>query len=467
MGTSSQDENDTLDFWRDWDLSELTEAEYLGKVLGPKYLSLNLVIPLTIAYVVIFITGIFGNVATCTVIVRNSSMQTATNYYLFSLAISDLTLLILGLPNELSVFWQQYPWELGTGLCKIRAYVSEMSSYVSVLTIVAFSMERYLAICHPLRVYSMSGLKRPIRFILAAWSIAIVSAIPFAIYTKVNFVEYPPGSGNYSADSAICAMLLPEMPKLPLYELSCIVFFLMPMLVILVVYTRMGLKIKSSTRETLGPIQASFVHGDHRQVQSRKSVIRMLSAVVIMFFLCWAPFHAQRLLYIYAQDSDYYPDLNEWLYILSGCLYYFSTTVNPILYNLMSIKYRQAFKRTICCGTRGTASKISTAKKSHPRRCDSSYEPDHNVICSVRHTIVQAKEIFCFTSSRQENIKDSSSNNGNASNFPQNAYSLQKEDSSSTFLFERGHLLARQQPSNESTSTKRSEDTVSVAKSSL
>jgi len=96
MGTSSQDENGTLDFWRDWDLSDLTEVEYLSKVLGPKYLSLRLVIPLTIAYVVIFITGIFGNVATCTVIVRNASMQTATNYYLFSLAISDLTLLMLG-----------------------------------------------------------------------------------------------------------------------------------------------------------------------------------------------------------------------------------------------------------------------------------------------------------------------------------------------------------------------------------
>ncbi|XP_071643231.1 neuropeptides capa receptor-like [Temnothorax longispinosus] len=466
MGTSSMDENDTLDFWRDWDLSNLTEAEYLSKVLGDKYMPLRLAIPLTIAYVVIFITGVFGNVATCTVIIRNSSMQTATNYYLFSLAISDLTLLILGLPNELSVFWQQYPWALGTGLCKIRAYVSEMSSYVSVLTIVAFSMERYLAICHPLRVYSISGLRRPIQFIVAAWSIGMVSAIPFAIYPKVNFVEYPPGSGNYSADSAICAMLLPDMPKYPLYELSCIVFFLIPMLVILVVYTRMGLKIKSSTKETLGPIQGSYVHGDHRQVQTRKSVIRMLSAVVIMFFLCWAPFHAQRLLYIYAQESDYYPDLNQCLYIVSGCLYYFSTTVNPILYNLMSIKYRQAFIQTICCRTRRPTSKSLMAKESHPRRCDSSNE--RSVVCSVRYTIAQAKEMFCFTPSRQESIKDINRTNGNASNFSQNAYSSQKEDSSSTFLFERGHLLAYQQPSNESTtSTKRSEDTVSIAKSSL
>lgn len=96
METSGEDENETLDFWRDWDLSNLTETEYLNKVLGPRYLPLRLVIPLTIAYLLIFVAGVFGNIVTCTVIVRNASMQTATNYYLFSLAISDLTLLMLG-----------------------------------------------------------------------------------------------------------------------------------------------------------------------------------------------------------------------------------------------------------------------------------------------------------------------------------------------------------------------------------
>lgn len=96
MDTLNENNNDQLDFWRDWDLANLTETEYLNRVLGPKYLAMKMVIPLTIAYVVIFITGIFGNVATCTVIVRNASMQTATNYYLFSLAISDLILLVLG-----------------------------------------------------------------------------------------------------------------------------------------------------------------------------------------------------------------------------------------------------------------------------------------------------------------------------------------------------------------------------------
>lgn len=57
---------------------------------------LFVLILVTVCYAVIFIAGILGNLITCLVIYRNKSMHTATNYYLFNLAISDLTLLLLG-----------------------------------------------------------------------------------------------------------------------------------------------------------------------------------------------------------------------------------------------------------------------------------------------------------------------------------------------------------------------------------
>ena len=53
-------------------------------------------VPITIIYVIMFITGVLGNLAVCFVIIRNRSMHTATNYYLFSLAVSDLVILLLG-----------------------------------------------------------------------------------------------------------------------------------------------------------------------------------------------------------------------------------------------------------------------------------------------------------------------------------------------------------------------------------
>lgn len=64
-----------------------------------------LVMPITVLYAIIFITGLLGNVSTCIVIACNKSMHTATNYYLFSLAISDLLLLISGLPPEMYRIW--------------------------------------------------------------------------------------------------------------------------------------------------------------------------------------------------------------------------------------------------------------------------------------------------------------------------------------------------------------------------
>ena len=51
---------------------------------------------LTTVYVIIFLTGVIGNVIVCVVIVRHHTMHTATNYYLFSLAISDLMFLLMG-----------------------------------------------------------------------------------------------------------------------------------------------------------------------------------------------------------------------------------------------------------------------------------------------------------------------------------------------------------------------------------
>lgn len=68
------------------------------------------------------------------------------------------------------------------------------SSYTSVLTIVAFSTERYLAICQPIHSYTTSSPRIALRVIVVLWCVSLLSATPFAVYTKINYVEYPPGT---------------------------------------------------------------------------------------------------------------------------------------------------------------------------------------------------------------------------------------------------------------------------------
>ena len=48
------------------------------------------------------------------------------------------------------------------------------------------------------------------------------------------------------------------------------------------------------------------------------------------------------------EDRSYVRNVIQYvLYYISGVLYYVSSVINPILYNIMSLKFRQAFKNTI------------------------------------------------------------------------------------------------------------------------
>lgn len=124
------------------------DSEYnnISEILGPKRDPLYVVIPITFIYMLIFITGVIGNISTCIVISKNKSLKTATNYYLFSLAVSDFLLLLSGVPQEMYSIWSKYPYVFGEMFCVLRGLVAETSANATVLTITAFTVERYVAV---------------------------------------------------------------------------------------------------------------------------------------------------------------------------------------------------------------------------------------------------------------------------------------------------------------------------------
>lgn len=83
--TANEDVLNNTDVWK-----------YLSEQWGPQQLELEVAVPFTVLNLLIFVSGLLGNIAVCVVIIRHPSMHTATNYYLFNLAVSDLTLLIFG-----------------------------------------------------------------------------------------------------------------------------------------------------------------------------------------------------------------------------------------------------------------------------------------------------------------------------------------------------------------------------------
>ena len=71
----------------------------------------------------------------------------------------------------------------------------------------------------------------------------------------------------------------------------------------------------------------------------------ILVGVVVAFYVCWTPFHAQRIFSIYGNpQSVFHAQLFNALVHISGILYFVSTAINPILYHILSEDFRKAFK---------------------------------------------------------------------------------------------------------------------------
>ncbi|XP_039231749.1 somatostatin receptor type 5 isoform X2 [Drosophila yakuba] len=300
--------------------------------------SLTLRTAFTVCYALIFVAGVLGNLITCIVISRNNFMHTATNFYLFNLAVSDLILLVSGIPQELYNLWYPDMYPFTDAMCIMGSVLSEMAANATVLTITAFTVERYIAICHPFRQHTMSKLSRAIKFIFAIWLAAFLLALPQAMQFSVV----------YQNEGYSCTMENDFYAHV--FAVSGFIFFCGPMTAICVLYVLIGVKLKRSRLLQSLPRRTFDAN---RGLNAQGRVIRML-AVAVAFFLCWAPFHAQRLMAVYglnlinigisrAAFNDYFRILDY----TSGVLYFLSTCINPLLYNIMSHKFREAFKITL------------------------------------------------------------------------------------------------------------------------
>lgn len=321
----------------------LSRSAYLEKILGscrsPFFL------PMCVIYLLIFVVGVLGNSLTCTVIARHRIMRTTTNYYLFSLAISDLLVLLLGLPLELYELWSNYPFLLGAAGCYFKTCLFETVCFASVLNVTALSAERYRAVVHPLRAKYSATNAHAKRVIIALWVVSLLCALPNTSLHGIAMLK--PLFGLTFPESAVCALVRDTWIYNLLVQVTALLFFVVPMLMISVLYVLIGLQLHRERVcfESTAGLSEDGLH----QRASHRQVIKMLCALVIVFGICWAPFHIDRVMWSYidtwtAEQHSVY----EYVHLLSGVFFYLGSVVNPILYNLMSSRFRDMFREVVC-----------------------------------------------------------------------------------------------------------------------
>lgn len=149
-----------------------------------------------------------------------------------------------------------------------------MTSSASVLTITAFTVERYVAICHPIRAQTMSILSRAIKIILIIWLLACVTALPYPLHSGTFYYLHHPDNGLPIEDSLMCNILPRWFSVMKsMFQFSTFILFVAPMTIITVLYIRIGLTLR---RSGIARRTSDCGSPAARANQSRKSVLKML-----------------------------------------------------------------------------------------------------------------------------------------------------------------------------------------------
>ncbi|MBN3326803.1 GHSR protein, partial [Atractosteus spatula] len=320
--------NCSLDDRDYWDNETYWETEYPVNLFPIPILT-----GISATCVFLFIVGVAGNLMTILVVSKFKDMRTTTNLYLSSMAFSDL-LIFLCMPLDLYRIWRYRPWNFGDLLCKLFQFISESCTYSTILNITALSVERYFAICFPLRAKVVVTKSRVKGIILVLWLLAFVSAGP--IFVLVG-VEHENGTLAWETNECKATEYAIRSGLLTIMVWVSSIFFFLPVFCLTVLYSLIGRRLWKRKREAIGPNISS-------RDKNNKQTVKMLAVVVFAFVLCWLPFHVGRYLFSKSSEagSPLMSQISQYCNLVSFVLFYLSAAINPILYNIMSKKYRVA-----------------------------------------------------------------------------------------------------------------------------
>ena len=91
-----------------------------------------------------------------------------------------------------------------------------------------------------------------------------------------------------------------------------------------------------------------YIYCFHIPLYLSKQIIKMLVVVVVLFALLWMPYRTLVVVNSFI-DPPYH---NSWFLLFCRMCIYTNSAVNPIIYNLMSQKFRVAFKKLCKCNRR-------------------------------------------------------------------------------------------------------------------
>ncbi|XP_066948305.1 galanin receptor 2a-like isoform X2 [Macrobrachium rosenbergii] len=340
-------------------------------------------VPIVVTHALTFLVGVSGNSIIVASMARDKGTRNVTSWFLVSLAVADLLLLLLCVPLETTQIFLMTP-NLSLSVCKLSSYCELLSAVASVLNLTAVSLERYIVIVYPMRSRTFCTFSNCRRAIFGVWCVSVFLSIPAGVTQDVYSVTY------YNATDSVtvyhCDTGGDHGMLFAVYRL--VIVFLLPALLMSFFYARVIKALWVSTKNitqmtrvysisshnslasasvTSGLVQPSpsttsglaLLHAAcplkrcvHRQrsgeevKQARKQVIKMLILVIILFMACWGPKIIFFVILKNGLSRESFKPLVYNIRIYLGLLPFIHSCLNPIIYSFMSTNFGRMMRRS-------------------------------------------------------------------------------------------------------------------------
>lgn len=273
------------------------------------------VVPLVLALLIVFI-----NTFVVVLIFRKKYLRTNTNLLLWSLAMSDLLTGVVSVPLFITCNIIRQ-----SAICIMEEQMSRFISASTVCHLMSVTMDRYLAIMHPLRYSSIVTRSNCILVILSIWLISpIVALVQLSwLIPYHQHVEAEPSVVTLQAESIYDAVFLS-------------LFFLFPMVFMSFTYAKIILEIVRQSRNIHQNHHPTFSNATRSRIRHERKAFAIFAAMLLTYMICWLPYFSIR--------RFEYSGLPIPLIYVIFWLRYLASLLNPCFY----IFGKQDFRKAVC-----------------------------------------------------------------------------------------------------------------------
>ncbi|XP_060610871.2 psychosine receptor [Anolis sagrei] len=271
-----------------------------------------------VLYSLLMIIGIPANLASLFISCCQVKKKNELGIYLLCLSLADL-LYTLTLPLWIHYAQNGDYWIFSSDLCKLSVFLKYLNYYTSSGFLTCISLDRYLAVVHPLRFHYLRTRRFALLISTLVWAFEIMSNYQFLtqeeLFEEQNFSQH--------AKLFLCYDTYPLkkwQAWMNFYRVG--VGYAIPLIIMVFCYQK---------------IYRAVENNQATHERDKRKIKNLLLSIIVIFFLCFTPYHVVLFLRSIWEPCNCIVSRRMFLpYRITTALTSINCIADPILYCFVS-----------------------------------------------------------------------------------------------------------------------------------